>query len=198
MLKYLYILLLVLLLSADYAIGQTNWYCVYDCLEKQESELPGNAGPGQIIMTHPDYPNCSIFLTYKVWVCVEGSKVVYRLSITGWYPVNINDTGCVGLKAKIYPSGYPGPVDEMFVLGMFKKLAPLVSEYYFMNRSGYQTFYSCPNYFETQEYVQGACVKLVRSSYSNLQQTFTSDAFFKLASCSYLCCTTPIRHCYNR
>ncbi|MBV6463692.1 MAG: hypothetical protein OKBPIBMD_01139 [Chlorobi bacterium] len=167
-------------------------------MEKLGADLPGNAGPGQVILTHPNYPNCQLLVTYRAWFCVVGSEVIYRLSITGWAPIDINDPGCAGLKSVMYPSGYLGPVDQDFVLGMFNSLIPVVSEYYFINRPGMSpSLYPCPATFTTQEFVQGSCVKLVQSSYISTQPVILLDPFFKLAFCTHFCCTTTLEHCFD-
>lgn len=123
---------------------------------------------------------------------------MYRLSVTGWGPINIHDPDCAGLIADMYPSGYPGPVDQDFALGMFNHLITLVSEYYFLNASNdFSAFHPCPTTFATQEFVQGSCVKLVHSSYTTSEPVIVLDPFFKLAWCRYYCCTTIRKHCFD-
>jgi len=141
-------------------------------------------------------------VTYRAWACLENFggvwKLVYRLSITGWAPININDPGCAGLKSDMFPLGYPGPVDQDFVLGMFNGLIPAVSGYYFLNDpDNLPGFYPSPNVFKTQEFVQGSCVKLVQGTQTSTQPVIVLDPFFKLAWYTHFCCTTTLEHCYD-
>lgn len=193
-------LVLIFPLCAQFVASQENWFCIGapECMEELGEELPGNVGPGQVILTHPNYPNCQLLVTYRAWFCVVGWEVIHRLSITGWAPIDINDPGCAGLKSEMYPSGYPGPVNQDFILGMFNSLIPVVSEYYFVNRPGKPpSMYPCPATFVTQEFVQGSCVKLVQSSYTSTQPVILLDPFFKLAFCTHFCCTTTLEHCFD-
>ncbi len=115
-----------------------------------------------------------------------------------WAPVDINDSGCTGLKSEMYPSGYPGPVNQDYVLNMFSSLMPIVSEYYFINDpDSLPSSFRCPAVYRTQEFVQGSCVKLVQGSHISTQAGIVLNPFFSLAWCTYICCTTTIAHCYN-
>ncbi len=200
--KILLPLLLTVSICTTVVTSQENWYCINSCTELLGKDLPGNAGPGQIILPHPSHPNCQLLVTYRAWVCLEnvnGSwQLAYRLSITGWAPVDINDPGCTGLKSEMYPSGYPGPVNQDYVLNMFSSLMPIVSEYYFINDpDSLPSSFRCPAVYRTQEFVQGSCVKLVQGSHISTQAGIVLNPFFSLAWCTYICCTTTIAHCYN-
>lgn len=169
--KILLILFLTFSLCAPVVSSQEGWYCVNNCPELFGDDLPGNAGPGQIILNHPNYPNCPLMATYRAWACLENVmgkwKLAYRLRITGWHPINVNDQGCAGLKSDMFPSGYPGPVDQDFVLGVFNDLIPRVSEYFFLNDpDNLPASYPCPDAWTTQEFIQGSCVKLVQGSHT--------------------------------
>lgn len=158
---------------------------------------PGTLGPGQTILVSPDFPDCQLLDTFRVWFCLVSYQPAYKINVTGWAPVDVNSPGCSLLKALMYPSGFPGPVDQDFVLRMFRSLEPVVSAYYFSSRDNYQSQYPCPSSFDTFGFIQGSCVKLVQSSFAASTPTISIDIFFKLAWCSFNCCLRTYTNCYN-
>lgn len=76
--KIAILLLLVPALFTPNVKSQENWFCLENCMELDSQNLPGNAGPGQINLTHPNYPDCQLLVTTELgsawYIMAQGGR----------------------------------------------------------------------------------------------------------------------------